>query len=71
LAGGLGATFSTVTAGWIADHFGSAVMFVVLAAVGASAIALIWIAMPETHPASKGPTKGSRRRHAKNATLPA
>jgi MFS family permease len=71
LAGGLGATFSTVIAGWMADHFGSQVMFVVLAAVGASAVLLIWIAMPETRPAPKEPPKGSRGRHAKNATLPA
>jgi MFS family permease len=71
LASGLGATFSTIMAGWIADHFGSQVMFLVLAGVGVSAIALIWIAMPETRPLPKGPRKGPRRRHAKNATLPA
>jgi MFS family permease len=71
LAGGLGATFSTIMAGWIADQFGPEVMFLVLAAVGACAIELIWIAMPETRPLPKGPTKGSPRRRAKNATLPA
>jgi MFS family permease len=67
LAGGLGATFSTIIAGWIADRFGPQMMFLVLAGVGASAIALIWIAMPETRPVPRGP----RHRHAKNATLPA
>jgi MFS family permease len=71
LAAGLGATFSTIMAGWIADHFGPEVMFLVLAGVAASAIALIWIAMPETRPLPEGPSEGPRRRHAKNATLPA
>ena len=71
LAAGLGGTFSTIMAGWIADRFGSEVMFLVLAGVAASAVALIWIAMPETRPLPKGPTKGSPRRHTKNATLPA
>jgi MFS family permease len=71
LAAGLGATFSTIMAGWIADRFGPEVMFLVLAAVGACAVALIWIAMPETRPLPKGPTKGPRRRHPKNATQPA
>jgi predicted MFS family arabinose efflux permease len=46
-------------------------MFLVLAGVAASAIALIWIAMPETRPLPEGPSEGPRRRHAKNATLPA
>jgi MFS family permease len=76
LAGGLGATFSTVIAGWIADRFGSEVMFVALAAVSASAVLLIWIAMPETRPAPKEPPPKEpptepRRRHAKNASQPA
>jgi MFS family permease len=75
LAGGLGATFSTAVAGWIADHFGLPIMFLLLAGVAFCAVALVWIAMPETRPAEKGPPKGPRpkgtRRHAKKATLPA
>jgi MFS family permease len=57
LAAGLGATFSTVIAGWIADHFGIQVMFLFLAAAGGSAVAWLWIAMPETRPAAKGPQR--------------
>jgi MFS family permease len=53
LASGLGATFSTVLAGWIADNFGPQVMFLFLAGAGATAMALLWIAMPETRPARK------------------
>jgi MFS family permease len=75
LAAGVGATFSTVVAGWIADHFGLQIMFLLLAGVASCAVALIWIAMPETRPAAKGPPKGSRpkstRHQAKKATLPA
>ncbi len=71
LAAGLGATFSTIIAGWIAQHFGAMVMFLILAAVAASAIALILIAMPETGSLSKGPKQDAQPAHAKNATLPA
>jgi MFS family permease len=63
LASGLGATFSTVSAGWIGDRFGDSVVFLVLAAIGAAALALLWAGMPETRPA--------RVRDAKKATLPA
>lgn len=50
LASGLGATFSTTIAGRIADLVGAQAAFLVLAAVGAAAIALLWVAMPETRP---------------------
>jgi MFS family permease len=50
LASGLGATFSTTMAGWIADTIGPRVAFLSLALVGAAAAALLWAAMPETRP---------------------
>jgi predicted MFS family arabinose efflux permease len=67
LAGGLGATFSTVVAGWIASRFGAQVMFLCLAGVGATATGLLWIAMPETRPAPRR----TRGRDAQKATLTA
>jgi MFS family permease len=67
LASGLGATFSTFLAGWIGDTFGTQVMFLLLAGVGAIATALLYIAMPETRPAPKG----LQQRDAEKATLPA
>lgn len=48
LSAGIGATLSTLGAGFIAEHFGNAVGFLSLAAVGAAAVLLIWLAMPET-----------------------
>ncbi len=51
LAAGLGATFSTLIAGLIAQHFGVQPMFLFLGAVGAASVALLWLAMPETRPA--------------------
>ncbi|HWK47210.1 MAG TPA: MFS transporter [Stellaceae bacterium] len=47
---GIGATFSTTLAGWIADRFGDPIAFVGLAAVGLAATLLVWAAMPETRP---------------------
>jgi MFS family permease len=63
LASGLGATFSTVIAGWIGDRFGDLMMFLFLAAVGAMAVVLLWLIMPETRP--------TRARNAQQATQPA
>ena len=63
LASGLGATFATLIAGWIGDRFGDATTFLFLAAVGATAVGLLWIAMPETRP--------QRVRGAEKATQPA
>jgi len=48
LAAGIGATLSTAVAGYVADHFGNAVSFFGLAAAGALAVLLVWLAMPET-----------------------
>lgn len=50
LASGLGATFATLIAGWIGDRFGDMTTFLCLAAAGAAAVGLLWIAMPETRP---------------------
>jgi MFS family permease len=63
LAAGLGATFSTVIAGAIAERYGSPETFLFLAAVGSMAVLLLWVAMPETRPV--------RHRRVRKATLPA
>jgi predicted MFS family arabinose efflux permease len=47
-ATGIGASLSTVLAGYVSDKFGSAVAFSGLAAVAATGLALIWFVMPET-----------------------
>ncbi|MPW19174.1 MFS transporter [Paraburkholderia sp. CNPSo 3157] len=52
LAAGIGATFSTALAGFIADRFGSAISFFGLAGAGALAVLLVWAAMPETRVAN-------------------
>jgi MFS family permease len=48
LAAGLGATLSTLAAGQAADAFGSRAAFMGLTACGVAALALVWLAMPET-----------------------
>ena len=48
LAGGLGATFSTTAAGWVADTMGSPAAFFGLAMVGVAAFLVIWLLLPET-----------------------
>ena len=47
---GIGATLSTTAAGWTADHLGETAAFLGLAAVGLSALLLLWSALPETRP---------------------
>jgi MFS family permease len=49
-ATGIGASLSTVLAGYVSDQFGSVVAFTGLAAIAAAGLALIWVAMPETRP---------------------
>jgi predicted MFS family arabinose efflux permease len=49
-ATGIGASLSTVLAGYAADRFGSSVAFIGLAAVGAMALIMVWSVMPETRP---------------------
>jgi MFS family permease len=48
LASGLGATFSTTAAGWLADMAGAPVAFLGLASVGLAALVVVWTFMPET-----------------------
>jgi MFS family permease len=50
IAIGIGATLSTVLAGWIGDHFGDPAAFVSLAAVGLLATLLVLVGMSETRP---------------------
>jgi MFS family permease len=50
LASGLGATFSTAAAGWLADMAGAPVAFLGLALVGLGALVVVWTLMPETRP---------------------
>jgi predicted MFS family arabinose efflux permease len=45
---GIGASLSTVLAGYVSDRFGSNVAFTGLAAVAALGLAMIWLVMPET-----------------------
>ena len=47
-ATGIGASLSTVLAGYVSDRFGSSVAFMGLAAVAAAGLAMIWLVMPET-----------------------
>jgi MFS family permease len=53
LAVGLGATFSTTVAGWVADRVGAELAFLGLALVGLIATMLLAVAMPETRPATE------------------
>ncbi len=68
LAAGIGGTFSTLIAGWIADHFGAPAAFFALAAAGTAAVGLLAVAMPETRPPPKPQT---RMRDAQKTTQPA
>src|SRR6202790_4984672 len=47
-ATGIGASLSTVLAGYVSDKFGSSVAFTGLAGVAAVGLAMIWLVMPET-----------------------
>jgi len=47
---GIGASLSTLMAGYASDVFGSSVAFAGLAAIAALGLAIIWLAMPETRP---------------------
>jgi predicted MFS family arabinose efflux permease len=49
---GIGASFSTVLAGYASDHFGSSIAFSGLAGVAALGLAMIWFVMPETRPSA-------------------
>jgi MFS family permease len=47
-ATGIGASLSTVLAGYVSDRFGSGMAFTGLAAIAALGLAMIWLLMPET-----------------------
>jgi predicted MFS family arabinose efflux permease len=47
---GIGASLSTALAGYVSDHFGSAVAFIGLAGIAAVGFALVFALMPETRP---------------------
>jgi MFS family permease len=47
---GIGASLSTVLAGYASDRFGSETAFLVLAAIAAAGLVCIWGLMPETRP---------------------
>ena len=49
-ATGIGASLSTLVAGYVSDVFGSSAAFFGLASVAALGLAVIWLAMPETRP---------------------
>ena len=57
---GVGATLSTPTAGWIADHLGALAAFACLAGVGIGATLLVLVAMPETRPQRRVVSAGKR-----------
>jgi MFS family permease len=52
-ATGIGASMSTLVAGFVSDKFGSSVAFLGLASVAALGLAIIWLVMPETHPRAR------------------
>src|SRR4051794_1405444 len=45
---GIGASLSTVLAGYVSDRFGSSIAFTTLAAIAAVGLIMIWTLMPET-----------------------
>jgi predicted MFS family arabinose efflux permease len=49
---GIGASLSTVLAGYVSDKFGSSIAFMGLAGVAAMGLAMIWFVMPETRKSS-------------------
>src|SRR5450631_3477724 len=53
-ATGIGASLSTVLAGYVSDRFGSSTAFLGLACVAAVGLAMIWLVMPETRRSAHG-----------------
>ena len=58
-ATGIGASLSTVLAGYVSDKFGSSVAFTGLAGVAALGLAMIWLVMPETRRVASTPQADS------------
>jgi MFS family permease len=61
LTAGIGATLSTLAAGFISDRFGNTVSFMALAAAGALAVLLVWAALPETRDTDGAGSAGRAR----------
>jgi MFS family permease len=55
LFAGLGTSAGQYGGGWLATHFGFSVAFAVLAAIGALAVLLVWLLLPETKPDDGSP----------------
>jgi MFS family permease len=55
VAVGIGASLSTTIAGYVADRFADAVVFLLLGAVGALGLMLVLVLMPETRQAQPAP----------------
>jgi predicted MFS family arabinose efflux permease len=53
---GIGAALSTTLAGYMLDHFGSAVTFCSLAGVAVVGMLVVWLLMPETRPPAEPET---------------
>jgi predicted MFS family arabinose efflux permease len=53
-ATGIGASLSTVLAGYVSDRFGSSTAFTGLAGVAALGLVMIWLVMPETRRSLQG-----------------
>jgi MFS family permease len=51
---GVGAAVSTTLAGYLIDHYGSAVAFSGLAVIAAVGFAAVWALMAETRPTANG-----------------
>jgi MFS family permease len=47
---GIGASISTIVAGYVTDRFDSSAAFLMMAGIGAIGLALAWFIMPETRP---------------------
>jgi sugar phosphate permease len=47
-ATGIGASLSTILAGYVSDHLGHSTAFLGLSAIGFVGLCLIWLVMPET-----------------------
>jgi MFS family permease len=60
-ATGIGASLSTVLAGYVSDRFGSSVAFAGLAGVAALGLAMIWLIMPETRRTKHEQLTGEKR----------
>jgi predicted MFS family arabinose efflux permease len=54
-ATGIGASLSTVLAGYVSDKLGSSVAFLGLATVAATGLVMIWLVMPETRRSAAPP----------------